>query len=182
MDDLRSTVFPSGLDGLRVEALPGVQVASLRYFDRAGSFVGLLQQALGQPLPQPQRAALTAAGNAAASVLAWRSPTETLLLCSGAAVLAELGQRLDGAPDGCVVDQTGGISVLRVLGPRAGELLQRLGAMTAIPGLGEARGGRLAEVLVLTVCVKAAEYLLFVERVYAPHLIEWIRLTLADFP
>lgn len=181
MDDLRSTVFPSGLDGLRVEALPGVQVASLRYFDRAGGFGGVLQQALGQPLPQPQRAALTAAGDAAESVLAWRSLTETLLLCSGAAVLAELGQRLAGAADGCMVDQTGGISVLRVQGRRAGELLQRLGAMTAIPGLGEARGGRLAEVHVLTVCVQRAQYLLFVERVYAPHLIEWIRLTLADF-
>jgi heterotetrameric sarcosine oxidase gamma subunit len=180
MDDSPSTVFSSGLDGLRVEALPGAQVASLRYFDRAGSFGGVLQQALGQPLPQPQRATLTAAGDAAASVLAWRSPTETLLLCSGAAALAELGQRLAGAVDGCMVDQTGGICVLRVQGGRAGELLQRLGAMSAIPGLGEARGGRLAEVHVLTVCVQRAEYLLFVERVYAAHLIEWIRLTLAD--
>ncbi len=182
MGDLRSTVFPPGLDGLRVEALPGVQVASLRYFDRAGSFGGMVQQALGTPLPQPQRAALSAAGDAAQSVLAWRSPTETLLLCSGAALLAELGQRLAGAADGCLVDQTGGISVLRVQGRRAGELLQRLGAMTAIPGLGEARAARLAEVHVLTVCVQSVEYLLFVERVYAPHLTEWIRLTLADFP
>ncbi|MGC2033499.1 MAG: hypothetical protein WA642_26015, partial [Steroidobacteraceae bacterium] len=72
------------------------------------------------------------------------------------------------------------ICVLRVQGPRAGELLQRLGAVTAIPGLGEARGSRLAEVHVLTACVQRAEYLLFVERVYAAHLIEWIRLTLAD--
>jgi heterotetrameric sarcosine oxidase gamma subunit len=182
MDDRRSTVFPSGLDGLAVEALPGAQVASLRYFDHAGGFVGMLHQVLGEPLPQPLRAALTAAGEAAQSVLAWRSPTETLLLYSGAAGLAVLGRQLAGAADGCMVDQTGGISVLRVQGPRAGELLQRLGAMTAIPSLGEARGSRLAEVHVLTVCVQRAEYLLFVERVYAPHLIEWIRLTLADFP
>ena len=181
MDESQSTVFSSGLDGLRVEALPGMPVASLRYFDRAGRFGGVLEQALGQPLPPPQRATLAAAaGDAAASVLAWRSPTETLLLCSGAAALAELGQRLAGAVDGCMVDQTGGICVLRVQGGRAGELLQRLGAMSAIPGLGEARGGRLAEVHVLTVCVQRAEYLLFVERVYAAHLIEWIRLTLAD--
>jgi heterotetrameric sarcosine oxidase gamma subunit len=180
MDELQSTVFPPGLDGLRVEASPGAQVASLRYFDRAGRFGGLLQQALGQPLPQPQRATLTAAGAAAASVLAWRSPTETLVLCSGAAALADLGQRLAGAVDGCMVDQTGGICVLRVLGPRGGELLQRLGAVTVIPGLGEARGSRLAEVHVLTACVQRAQYLLFVERVYAAHLIEWIRLTLAD--
>jgi heterotetrameric sarcosine oxidase gamma subunit len=181
MDDLRHTVFPYELDGLRVEALPGAQVASLRYFDRAGTFGGVLRQTLGQPLPQPQRAALAAADDAAASVLAWRSPTETLILCSGAAVLAELAQRLAGAGDGCMVDQTGGICVLRMRGRRAGELLQRLGALSSIPGLGEARGGRLAEVHVLTVCVEKAEYLLFVERVYAAHLCEWIRLTLADF-
>ena len=94
MGELQSTEFPSGLDGLHVEALPGVQVASLRYFDRAGSFGGVLQQALGQPLPQPQRATLIAAGAAAASLLAWRSPTETLMLCSGAAALADRAGRL----------------------------------------------------------------------------------------
>ncbi len=92
---------------MRVEALPGAQVASLRYFDRAGSFGGVLQQALGQPLPQPQRATLTAAGAAAASVLAWRSPTETLLYAAARRRFAELGQAagrrggwLHGRPDG----------------------------------------------------------------------------------
>jgi hypothetical protein len=59
--------------------------------------------------------------------------------------------------------------------------LQRLGAATAIASLGEARSGRLAELHVLTACVQSGEFLLLVERVYANHLIEWIRATVADF-
>jgi hypothetical protein len=58
--------------------------------------------------------------------------------------------------------------------------LLRLGAATAIPTLGEARSGRLAELQVLTACVNAGEYLLLVERVYAIHLLEWIGATAAD--
>jgi sarcosine oxidase gamma subunit len=80
-----------------------------------------------------------------------------------------------------MVDQTGGICVFRVQGERGRDLLQRLGATTAIPGLGEACGGRLAEVQVLAVCVQSGEFLLFIERVYADHLHEWMRTTAADF-
>jgi hypothetical protein len=80
-----------------------------------------------------------------------------------------------------MVDQTGGIRVLRLQGRRAGDLLLRLGAATAIPGLGEARSSRLAELHVLTVCVQAGQYLLLVDRVYAKHLLDWIGATVADF-
>jgi heterotetrameric sarcosine oxidase gamma subunit len=179
VDDLRGTALAMDAGGLRVEAVPDVQVASLRYFSRAGSFCGVVQETLGQPLPEPCRA--TVAGRDAQIVLAWRSPTETLLLCKGPAAFAELEARLAGAADGCMVDQTGGISVLRVLGPRCGDLLQRMGSATAIPGLGLAHGGRLAEVHVLTACIQEGEFLLFVERVYADHLVEWMRTTVADF-
>jgi heterotetrameric sarcosine oxidase gamma subunit len=178
VDDLR------GMDagGLRAEAVLDVQVASLRYFGRAGSFCGVVQETLGQPLPEPCRATVAAvAGRDAQIVLAWRSPTETLLLCKDRATVAELQARLAGAADGCMVDQTGGICVLRVQGRRCGDLLQRMGAATAIPGLGLARGGRLAEVHVLTACIQEGEFLLFVERVYADHLVEWMRATVADF-
>lgn len=172
--------------GLRVEAVRDVQVASLRYFGRAGSFCALAQETLGQPLPEACRATVAAAGRDAQIVdaqivLAWRSPTETLLLCKGPAAFAELERRLAGAADGCMVDQTGGICVLRVQGRRGGDLLQRMGAATAIPGLGLARGGRLAEVHVLTACIQEGEFLLFVERVYAEHLVEWMRTTIADY-
>jgi sarcosine oxidase gamma subunit len=156
-------------------------VASLRYFDRAGSFCGVVRETLGQPLPEACRATVAAAGRDAQIVLAWRSPTETLLLCKDPAAFAGLEAGLAGVADGCMVNQTGGICVLRVLGPRRGDLLQRMGAPTAIPGLGLARGGRLAEVHVLTACIQEGEFLLFVERVYADHLVEWMRATAADF-
>jgi len=32
----------------------------------------------------------------------------------------------------------------------------------------------------LTACVRSGEYLLCVERVYAAHLIEWVRTTAVD--
>src|ERR1700676_4272033 len=127
VDDLRGTALATDAGGLRVEAVLDVQVASLRYFGRASSFCGVVQQTLGQPLPEPCRATTAAAGRDAQIVLAWRSPTETLLLCKGAAAFAELEALLAGAADGVMVDQTGGICVLREQGRRRGDLLQRMG-------------------------------------------------------
>ncbi len=56
-----------------------------------------------------------------------------------------------------------------------------MGAATAIPAPGEARSGRVAEVPVLTACVESGEFLMLVERVYADHLLGWMRATVADF-
>jgi sarcosine oxidase gamma subunit len=167
--------------GLRVGALDFC-AASLRYFDTAGHFAATVREAIGQPLPQPLHAAAFTAGNLQAQmILAWRSPTETLLLCTDRTTLAELERRLVVATDGCIVDQTGGVCVFRALGRRARDLLQRMGATTAVPDVSEARAGRLAELHVLTVCVQAEEFILIVERAYAEHLREWIRSTVADF-
>ena len=94
--------------------------------------------------------------------------------------LTPSGRDLAAAADGCMVNQTGGILVLRARGDKTGDLLLRLGSATAIAGVGEARSGRLAELQVLTVCVQPAEYLLLVERVYANHLVDWIAATVAD--
>jgi len=167
--------------GVRIAAMAEARVASLRYFDPGGRFGGALTQALGEPLPPVQRAALTGTGRDAEMLLAWRSPTETLLLCASATAFAELEQRLAGAGDGYLVDQTCGICVFRLQGERAAEFLQRLAASTAIPARGEARGGRMADLHVLTACVQAGEFLVFVERVYAAHLAQWLRDTAADF-
>jgi sarcosine oxidase gamma subunit len=168
-------------DGLRLTVLCG-QVASLRYFDRMGRFAETVRATIGMPLPQPLRATTLDSANRGAGVtFAWRSPTETLLLCSDPSAFDDLQQRLGTAADGAMVDQTGGIRGYRIQGQRARDLLQRMGASTAIPGLGEARSGRLAELHVLTACVQAGEFLIFVERVYADHLVEWIRATVADF-
>ena len=181
MADSCSAVLALDAAGVRVAAVAGGRVASLRYFDRGGTFGRALSQALGEPLPLTQRAALAAPGRDAEMLLAWRSPTETLLLCGSAAAFAELEQRLAGAGDGCLVEQTGGICVFRVQGARAAEFLQRFAASTAIPAVGEARGGRMADLHVLTACVQTGEFLVFVERVYAAHLAEWMRATAADF-
>jgi sarcosine oxidase gamma subunit len=168
-------------DGLRVGARRGWEVASLRYFGRDGIFAAVVRECIGQSVPGPLQAiALVPAVHDAEVVLAWRSPTETLFLSSERAVFAEIQQRVAAVADGCMVDQTGGVSVLDVQGRRAVDLLQRMGARTCIPALGEARAGRMAEVHALTACIRPGEYLLFVERVYADHLAGWVRATAAD--
>jgi heterotetrameric sarcosine oxidase gamma subunit len=168
-------------DGLSVTVLQG-QVASLRYFDGEGRFAETVRETIGMPLPQPLRASTQGSASRSADVtLAWRSPTETVLLCNDRPAFADLQQRLASVADGSMVDQTGGIRGYRVQGQRAQDLLQRMGAATAIPGVGEARSGRLAELHVLTACLHPGEFLLFVERAYANHLVEWIRATVADF-
>lgn len=181
MDDACSMELALIAAGVRVAGVAPVRVASLRYFDPGGSFGCALNQALGEPLPSVQRAALAAPDRDAPTLLAWRSPTETLLLCGSAVTFAELEQRLAGAGDGYMVDQSAGTCVFRVQGERAAEFLRRLAAATAIPARGEARGGRMADLHVLTACVQAGEFLVFVERVYAAHLAQWFRATAADF-
>jgi sarcosine oxidase gamma subunit len=191
MVDRNGPTFVVDIEGLSVRRDErGLRIASLRYFEPGGSFAAAVAEFAGRPLPQPlratqfERATHDARRNAHRDehcVFAWRSPTETLLLSNDEIAFTELDQRLAAATDGCVVDQTGGICVFRAQGPRAGDLLVRLGATSALPGLGEARSGRLAELQVLTVCVRVGEYLLLVERVYADHLIEWMGATAADF-
>jgi sarcosine oxidase gamma subunit len=160
----------------------GFHSAALRYFSAAGGFAAAASEALGGALPQPLRAAeVELPRGGGTCILAWRSPTDTLLLTKNESAFADLGQRLASETDGCLVDQTGGLEVVRAEGPRSTDLLVRLGACTAIPALGEARTGRLAELTVLSACVREGEWLLIVERVYADHLLEWIRATVADF-
>jgi heterotetrameric sarcosine oxidase gamma subunit len=178
MDDLRLTT-----DGLIVEIDAGVQVGALRYCDPA-TIDGAVTRALGcSRLPGPGQVLAGGAGSDAETLLAWRSPTETLVLCpaGSSAALAALAATVEGAVDACVVDQTGGIWILRLQGPRIGELLRRLGATTAVPSLGACRIGRLAEITVASLCVREGEVLLLVERSYADHLLGWIRETFADF-
>jgi sarcosine oxidase gamma subunit len=186
MDNSRGTPAAIEVDGLSVSSVHGLQIASLRYFDSAGGFAHRVRETVGRPLPEPMRASLVdTTANGAQLILLWRGPTETILLCSDRVAFAEferqLGAGAQGQGHGCLVDQTGGICVLRVRGPKARDLLVRLGAATAIPGVGEARSGRLAELHVLTACLQAGEFLLLVEQVYANHLREWMDVTVADF-
>jgi len=174
MEDALST------DGLTVRWDHGLAIASLRYFDPAGSFAAAVGEMLGGPLPEPLRAGR--AGRAGAElVLAWRSPTETLLVTADAGWLAAVSAFAAGRSDGCLIDQTGGILSLVLTGARVPDLLLRLGSTDAIPALGEARTSRLAELAVMSLCTRPGEILLLVERVYVRHLIGWIRETVADF-
>jgi sarcosine oxidase gamma subunit len=188
MDSVRDLGVDGGIsaDGLTVRWDHGLIVASLRYFD-AGPFAAEVGEVLGGPLPAPLRAhrrllAPESAGTAGSElVLAWRSPTETLLLTADAGCLTAVGGFAAARSDGCLVDQTGGILALVVGGARAPDLLLRLGSTDAIPALGEARTTRLAELSVTSLCTRPNQVMLLVERVYARHLFGWIRETVADF-
>lgn len=168
--------------GFTVRPVAGA-VASLRYFAVHGEFASGLAAFLGGPLPPHLRAiGRTSSSPSADIVLAWRSPTETLLLSTDASLLQTLDRFALTRSDGCIVEQTGGVVVLVLAGPRANDLLSRLGSVDSIPALGESRTSRVADITVTTVQVHAAEFMLFLDRVYQPHLMEWIRVTAADFP
>lgn len=171
----------SAVDGLQIAGVSvrrdtGLHVASLRYFDAASDFAAAASSVLGGPLPAPLRAVQRQAGLA----LAWRSPTETLLLADDVAAFADIRGMAAAHAEGCLVEQTGGIWGFTVVGARASDLLLRLGSTESIPAVGEARTGRLAELSVMSLCLRPGEIMLLVERLYAAHLQGWIRETLAD--
>jgi sarcosine oxidase gamma subunit len=178
------------VNGLTVDGIRGMQVASLRYFDPAGNFAGVAKELIGRALPQPLRAdsatlssatlGSTTLGGDVKFILAWRSPTETLLLSADRGAFAHLKDSLASVPDGCLVDQTGGLCAVRVSGSRAGDMLLRLGSSASIPAVGEARSSRLADLQVLTLCVQPDTLILLVERVYLAHLLGWMSTTVAD--
>lgn len=182
MDNPRTVPRVIEADGLSVSVDGEYLAASLRYFDAQGSFASLASNAVGAALPQPLHISRAESPTSSVScILVWRSPTETWWLSKDAAAFARLQAELAVADDGCLVDQTGGLCVVRVQGRRTDDLLARLGADSVIPGLGEARTGRLAEVQVTAVRLQPDELWLIVERVYADHLLEWITVTARDF-
>ena len=153
-----------------------MQIATLRYFTREGSFADTVRAITGMPLP-----AVLQAREEAQLILAWRSPTETLCITRSNTRLAELGASLAASADGCLVELTGGLRILRLTGLRIADLLGRLGSTASVPVPGEARRSRIADVPVLAISLRAGETLLVVDRVYLPHLLAWIRETLLDF-
>ena len=69
---------------------------------------------------------------------------------------------------------------MRARGKCVAGLFARMGGQGTLPGLGAARRSRLAEVPVLALQVQADEILLVVQRVYAEHLMAWIRVSAAS--
>jgi sarcosine oxidase gamma subunit len=155
-------------------------VASLRYFN-ASAMASRVHKVLGTALPATLAAVRVPRAGEVDVILAWRSPTETLLMSSDSAPIVALQAELSDAMDGCVVDQTGGIAVLRLSGERAADVLVRIGSSTTVPGRGAVLTGRLAELSVVAMRVEDPEIILLVDRVYADHLFGWIRATVEDF-
>src|SRR5205823_2933154 len=83
--------------GLTVHRDETLQAATLRYFGGDGAFAAALREVSGVALPEVLRATSARGGEI---ILAWRSPTETLLL-AGELALSELETRVAQAADGC---------------------------------------------------------------------------------
>jgi Sarcosine oxidase, gamma subunit family len=165
---------PLEIDGLRVEPVRAVPAAALRYLTRAGGFAAALSAA-GLSLPECGRAL-----GVQDLTLAWRSPSETLCLAATSERLAQLNARLGEHTDGCLIELTGALDVVGLSGPRVAQLLVRLGSTASLPGKGEARRSRMADVPVLALALETARVQLVLERTYSEHLLAWITATLSD--
>jgi sarcosine oxidase gamma subunit len=178
MDEFSDRLLPVEESGVRISLEPDIHMASLRYFDVSGAFSVAMGAIIGVRFPEKLCAiAVPQHGDAKRMILAWRSPTETFLLCDDSSVIRRLEAEAEILNDGCVVDQTGGALVLRVSGKCVAGLFARMGGQATLPNLGEARRSRLADVPVLALQVQADEILLVVQRVYAEHLMMWIRVS-----
>jgi sarcosine oxidase gamma subunit len=171
---------PIQVAGLRVVLEPRLHVASLRYFDRKGAFALLLRDITGVTLPDSLVLRSAEDLTWGAIILAWRSPTETLMISAAPTLIETLQGAAATLTDGCIVDQRGGALVFRAGGEAVPDLFARLGGHGACPAIGESRRTRLAEVAVLAVKVQPEETLLIVERCYGPHLMAAIRASAAD--
>jgi hypothetical protein len=163
--------------GMVARVEEAIAIATLRYFSLDGAFAVGARDALGTDLPETLRARES---HPRGMILAWRAPTETVCLTADAARLGALAARLADAHDGCLVELTGGAKVVRITGPRIAELLCRLGGTASVPAAGEARRGRMADVPVLALSLRAGETLLVVDRALLPHVLAWIGATLED--
>jgi heterotetrameric sarcosine oxidase gamma subunit len=178
MADTHDALSPPRTAGLNVTHVARMGVSSLRYFGRAGEFSSAIVSFLGVPLPQ-ELGATAAPGVLGRAILAWCSPTETLMLCENEALIGQLQTHTAALDDGCVVDQTGGFTVLRASGAGVDELFARIGGQGCLPWIGESRRSRLAEVAVLALRIEPSEFFLVVERAYGTHLVGWISAHLA---
>lgn len=182
MVDSQEPYAPLQAPGISVRVDRAMHVAALRYFDAQGAFAQACHAALGVPLPTALRAVeVPGTPPGIEFILAWRHPTQTLVLSNDGAALASLQAELSTAVDGVCLDQSGGLWVLRLQGERTSDLLLRIGNAASVPLPGEAHVSRMAELPVLSLSVKAGETLLLIDRVYVEHLLSWIRVTLADF-
>ncbi|MFO1465743.1 MAG: sarcosine oxidase subunit gamma family protein [Steroidobacteraceae bacterium] len=182
MDDRHNPYQDLAAPGLTVCIEWQWRVAALRHLRREGEFARACERLFEVPLPaagKAQRIPGAPAGHEAH--LLWRNPTSTLALLSDAAAFRALLDALPPAADGCCVDLSGGWWVLRLRGARVRDLLVRIGSEASFPSAGEARISRIAETTVISVAAESGDVLLLVDRAYAEHLLNWIRVTIGDF-
>src|SRR5260370_39548592 len=121
MDNAQGKPTAIEIDGLSGSPERDLRIASLRYFDGAGRFAAAVREAVGRALPEPLRAfQVGSAAQGSYVILAWRSPTETLLLSSDRAAFAELQRQLPAGPGACVGRPAGRISRLPAPGGGSG--------------------------------------------------------------
>jgi len=169
-------------DGLLVQVDRSWHLASLRSFSPHRPFAEAMLAWSGTALPGSQKAVAPQWPAVLSTfILAWRSPSEVWALSMDAPSFDSLIARVGDITHGCCVDQTGGFWVLKAGGARIADMLARVGSVASMPAPGEAHVTRIAEVPVMTLSVNPGEVLLIVERVYAEHVLGWIRATAADF-
>ena len=178
MDDQATPYDDIRAEGVHVRVDRRLRVVALRYLDRTGAFAQQCHVLFGVALPDVQCAVgVTAAAPEQECILGWRNPQQTVALLSNGGTFAASTLRLPPTDDGCCVDQSGGVWVLRLTGKGVEDLLLRIGNNASVPRPGEAHVSRIADMAVMSLCVTAGETLLVVDRAYAEHLLNWIRVT-----
>ena len=152
---------------------PSVRIASLRYYDPHGTFAAALLP-LGLALPRPLRCVVAGSAAGSVDILAWRSPTETVLICDSVPRFDRLRRALPAADEGCLIDQTHGRRLIRLHGAAA-RSLAHLGSGFAEIEVGAVRIGRMADVAVLACRPCAEVWLLIVDRLYLDHFIGYLK-------
>ncbi len=181
MDDRRNPYEDVAAPGIEVRVDRRMRVAALRHMNTQGIFARQCKNTFGVALPEALRAVEVPGAPAGHQcILAWRQPTQTLALVSDGEAYANLLAELSPTEDGCCVDQSGGLWVLRLSGARVPDLLLRIGNAASVVSPGQAHVSRIAELTVLALCIKAGETLLLLDRAYVEHLLGWIRVTAAD--
>jgi hypothetical protein len=176
---LATHISASGPKALTISVVESAALLSLRYMGIDAQFVEHMQAALGCSLPetlQAQSILLPETGHRA--VLAWRRPSETLLLAETHEIVDRFAE-IAATDDGYVLDLTGGFTLFSCEGALTAQMCARLGGPDNFPQPGEAKPGRLAEVPALALSLQDEQCQILVERHFGPHMDAWIRHAIA---
>jgi heterotetrameric sarcosine oxidase gamma subunit len=166
--------------GITVALEPEMHVMSLRYFESRGAFAAAVQRCLGLQLPiEPNAIAITVSDHEMPTLLAWRRPGESLLLCVDPAIIEAVATTLAGLGDGRASNLTGGASVVRIAGPQTGRLLSRIAGHDPMPASRGSRAARVADLPTVLVRTGPDVYLLF-DRAFLEHMMQWLRVSIDE--